>query len=74
MISGVLHGIVMLLFGHPIPALVFTAIFFCSGLIGAWAHLMKRRQRRSIVAEQRPMTDACSLPVVTGTQKTSGEQ
>lgn len=45
-ISGVLHGAVLLAFGNPIPAMVFTLIFIGLGLAGSGASCMKHRQRR----------------------------
>ncbi len=73
MISGVLHGIVMLLFGHPVPALVFTAFFFGLGIIGARAHFMKRRQRRAI-AEHEGVGDSPFSSIPIPAAKTIGEQ
>lgn len=74
MISGVFHGFVVLLFGNPVPALVFAAIFFGLGLIGAWAHFMKRRQRRAKVTEHEGVGDDHSSPIPTPSAQTIGEQ
>ena len=45
-ISGLLHGVALLVFGNPVPALVFTLIFIGLGLAGVVAIGMKRRRRR----------------------------
>ena len=45
-VSGVLHGAVLLAFGHPVPALVFMLIFFGLGLTGVGAICMKQQKRR----------------------------
>lgn len=44
-ISGLFHGAVLLAFGHPVPAMVFTLIFIGLGLAGVGAISLKCRQR-----------------------------
>ena len=45
LISGFAHALVMMLFGHPGPGLVFAGIFLALGLAGAAAHRKKYEQR-----------------------------
>jgi hypothetical protein len=49
MVSGVLHGAVLLVFGNPVPAMVFTLIFIGLGLAGVGAICMKQRKRRRTI-------------------------
>jgi len=56
-VSGFLHGAVILAFGNPIPALVFTLIFISLGLAGVVAIALKqRKRRRRAVAPNRQLT------------------
>lgn len=74
MISGVFHGVVVLLFGYPVPALVFAGIFFGLGFIGAWAHFMKRRQRRATIADHGGAGDnRSSSTLVSSAEKMGGQ-
>ena len=50
-VSGFLHGAVLLVFGNPIPAVVFTLIFIGLGMAGVGAITMKNRKRRLQVGE-----------------------
>ncbi len=45
-ISGMLHGAVILAFGHPVGAAVFALIFIGLGLAGVGAIGLRQRQRR----------------------------
>jgi hypothetical protein len=51
-ISGVLHGAVVLVLGNPVPAMVFTLIFITLGLTGVGAISMKLRKRRREVGAE----------------------
>jgi hypothetical protein len=49
-VSGTLHGALLLVFGHPVASGVFILVFTGLGLAGVGAICMKNRKKRRRVA------------------------
>ncbi len=58
--SGFMHGVALLLFGNPIPAVVFTLIFIGLGTAGVGAIILKNRRRRLRATDQSGRSEGCS--------------
>jgi len=57
LVSGIMHGALVLCAGNPVPALLFALVFAALGLAGVGAITVKHRQRRQRAAHRPAQAD-----------------